>query len=79
MGLLLGSESLLTATLLVFWPAAGNVVVAFIAVFLTAASGFATVSPIQRLVMERAERASAPNLASAMNIGPRQRHRCLAR
>ncbi|MFI2104592.1 MFS transporter [Isoptericola sp. NPDC019693] len=69
MGLLLGSLALLTATLLVFWLAAGNVVVTFVAVFLMAAAGFATVSPIQRLVMERAERAGAPNLASSMNIG----------
>ncbi|GAA1451005.1 MFS transporter [Nocardiopsis tropica] len=69
MGLLLGSLALLTVTLLVFWLAADNVVVTFAAVFLMAAAGFATVSPIQRLVMERAERAGAPNLASSMNIG----------
>ncbi|MGJ7905767.1 MFS transporter [Actinopolyspora sp. H202] len=69
MGLLLGSLALLTATLLVFWLAAENIVVTAVAVFLMAASGFATVSPIQRLVMERAERAGAPNLAASMNIG----------
>ncbi|RDD84333.1 MFS transporter [Streptomyces parvulus] len=69
MALLLGSLALLTFTLLLFWLAAGNVVVTFVAVFLMAAAGFATVSPIQRLVMERAERAGAPNLASAVNIG----------
>ncbi|SHJ43376.1 MFS transporter, DHA1 family, inner membrane transport protein [Nocardiopsis flavescens] len=69
MGLLLGSLAVLTVTLLVFWLAAGSVVVTFAAVFLMAAAGFATVSPIQRLVMERAEAAGAPNLASSMNIG----------
>ncbi|MFC8923057.1 MFS transporter [Cellulosimicrobium sp. NPDC057127] len=69
MGLLLGSLALLTVTLVVFWLAASSVVVTFVAVFVMAAAGFATVSPIQRLVMERAERAGAPNLASSMNIG----------
>lgn len=69
MGLLLGSLSLLTVTLLAFWLFAGNVIVAFVAVFLMAAAGFSTVSPIQRLVMERAEAAGAANLAASMNIG----------
>lgn len=69
MGLLLGSLALLTAALLAFWLFAGNVVVAFVAVFLMAAAGFSTVSPIQRLVMERAEAAGAANLAASMNIG----------
>ncbi|MFI8527399.1 MFS transporter [Promicromonospora sukumoe] len=69
MGLLTWSLAMLTAVLLVFWLAAGSVVVTLVAVFLMAATGFATVSPIQRLVMERAERAGAPNLAASMNIG----------
>ncbi|MBK1787165.1 MFS transporter [Prauserella cavernicola] len=69
MRLLVGSLAVLTATLLVFWLAASSVTVTLIAVFLMAASGFSTVSPIQRLVMERAEQAGAPNLAASMNIG----------
>ncbi|MFD7026067.1 hypothetical protein [Promicromonospora sukumoe] len=69
MGLLTWSLAMLTAVLLVFWLAADSVVVTLVAVFLMAATGFATVSPIQRLVMERAERAGAPHLAASMNIG----------
>lgn len=69
MDLLLGSLTLLTITLLTFWIFADNVVIAFAAVFLMAAAGFSTVSPIQRLVMERAEAAGAANLAASMNIG----------
>ena len=69
MGLLVGSLSVLTLALLVFWLAATSVAVTLIAVFVMAAAGFATVSPIQRLVMERAEQAGAPNLAASMNIG----------
>lgn len=38
-------------------------------VFLMAAFGFATVSPIQRLVMDKARAAGAPNLAASFNIG----------
>jgi DHA1 family inner membrane transport protein len=34
-----------------------------------AAFGFATVSPIQKLVMDRANRAGAPTMASSVNIG----------
>lgn len=34
-----------------------------------AAFGFATVSPIQMLVMDRAHQAGAPTLASSVNIG----------
>ncbi|MFT0891235.1 MFS transporter [Pseudochelatococcus sp. G4_1912] len=40
-----------------------------ICVFLMAAFGFASVSPIQKLVMDKASTAGAPNLASAVNIG----------
>ncbi|WP_229779191.1 MFS transporter [Pseudomonas matsuisoli] len=38
-------------------------------IFLMAAFGFATVSPIQKLVMDKAKAAGAPTLASAVNIG----------
>jgi MFS transporter, DHA1 family, inner membrane transport protein len=69
MGLLVGSLALLTAALLVFWIGASSVTVTLICVFVMAAAGFATVSPIQRLVMERAEQAGAPTLASSLNIG----------
>lgn len=44
MRLVLGSLTVLTLTLVVFWLAAGNVVV-FAAVFVMAATGFATMSP----------------------------------
>lgn len=55
--------------LLVFWIGVGNGVVAAAAVFLMAAFGFATVSPIQKLVMDRASRAGAPTMAASVNIG----------
>ncbi|MBH1967515.1 MAG: MFS transporter [Pseudomonadales bacterium] len=38
-------------------------------VFLMAGFGFASVSPIQRLVMDKARAAGAPNLAASVNIG----------
>ena len=38
-------------------------------VLLMAGFGFATVSPIQRLVMDKARAAGAPNLAASFNIG----------
>lgn len=38
-------------------------------VFLMATFGFATVSPIQRLVMDKARAAGGPNLAASFNIG----------
>ncbi|HCL76536.1 MFS transporter [Stutzerimonas nitrititolerans] len=38
-------------------------------IFFMAAFGFATVSPIQKLVMDKAKAAGAPTLASAVNIG----------
>lgn len=40
-----------------------------VCIFLMAAFGFATVSPIQKLVMDKAGAAGAPTLASAVNIG----------
>lgn len=69
MRLLLGSLGLLAITLVIFWLGAGNVVVTTTSVFTMAAAGFAIVSPIQRLVMERAQVAGAPNLAASTNIG----------
>ncbi|QWK80809.1 hypothetical protein [Ochrobactrum sp. BTU1] len=55
--------------LLIFWIGVNSSIVAFISVFLMAAFGFATVSPIQKLVMERAIRAGAPTMAASVNIG----------
>lgn len=57
------------AVLFVFWLGVGNAAVASISVFLMAAFGFATVSPIQKLVMDRASRAGAPTMAASVNIG----------
>lgn len=55
--------------LVVFWLGVGNGVIAAASVFLMAAFGFATVSPIQKLVMDRASRAGAPTMAASVNIG----------
>lgn len=55
--------------LLVFWAGVESQWVASISVFLMAAFGFATVSPIQKLVMERASHAGAPTMAASVNIG----------
>lgn len=55
--------------LLLFWIGVGNGAVASASVFLMAAFGFATVSPIQKLVMDRANRAGAPTMAASVNIG----------
>jgi MFS transporter, DHA1 family, inner membrane transport protein len=57
------------AVLLLFWLGVGHGAVASASVFLMAAFGFATVSPIQKLVMDRASRAGAPTLAASVNIG----------
>jgi DHA1 family inner membrane transport protein len=57
------------AVLFVFWLGVSNGAVASTAVFLMAAFGFATVSPIQKLVMDRASRAGAPTMAASVNIG----------
>lgn len=48
---------------------ASSQVASVICIFLMAAFGFATVSPIQKLVMDKAKVAGAPTLASAVNIG----------
>ena len=55
--------------LLVFWVGVENPAVASASVFLMAAFGFATVSPIQKLVMDRASHAGAPTMAASVNIG----------
>lgn len=55
--------------LLVFWMGVNSGVIASISVFLMAAFGFATVSPIQKLVMDRANSAGAPTMAASVNIG----------
>lgn len=57
------------AVLFVFWLGVGNSIVASVSVFLMAAFGFATVSPIQKLVMDRASQAGAPTMAASVNIG----------
>lgn len=55
--------------LIVFWLGAAGPVIATFSVFLMAAFGFASVPPIQKLVMDRASAAGAPTLASSVNIG----------
>jgi Arabinose efflux permease len=55
--------------LLVFWAGVDNQIIAAGSVFLMAAFGFATVSPIQKLVMDRASHAGAPTMAASINIG----------
>ncbi len=55
--------------LFVFHFVASSQVASVICIFLMAAFGFATVSPIQKLVMDKAKAAGAPTLASAVNIG----------
>ncbi|WP_027711203.1 MFS transporter [Dickeya chrysanthemi] len=55
--------------LAVFNFSAHNQVISAVCIFLMAAFGFATVSPIQKLVMDKARAAGAPTLASAVNIG----------
>ncbi|MTH79474.1 MFS transporter [Paracoccus aestuariivivens] len=57
------------AVLLVFWLRVDSAMIASASVFLMAAFGFATVSPIQKLVMDRADRAGAPTMAASVNIG----------
>ncbi|EJF88913.1 MFS transporter [Bartonella tamiae] len=55
--------------LFIFYLVVESQVATALCVFLMAAFGFATVSPIQRLVMDNATAAGAANLASAVNIG----------
>ncbi|PHM75213.1 MFS transporter [Xenorhabdus kozodoii] len=62
----LGLQSLV---LFIFWLYGNNQFIACLSLFLMAALGFATVSPIQRLVMDKAQEAGAANLVSSVNIG----------
>lgn len=55
--------------LTVFWLVAPSKVGAAICIFLMALLAFATISPVQKLVMDKARAAGAPTLASAVNIG----------
>lgn len=55
--------------LIAFWIGVHSGVIASVSVFLMAAFGFATVSPIQKLVMDRANSAGAPTMAASVNIG----------
>lgn len=55
--------------LFIFNYVAHSQIMSAISIFLMAAFGFATVSPIQKLVMDKASAAGAPTLASAVNIG----------
>ena len=55
--------------LLVLWAGVESQWVTGVSVFLMAAFGFATVSPIQTLVMDRASHAGAPTMAASVNIG----------
>lgn len=58
-----------TTVLLVFWLRVDSGMIASASVFLMAAFGFAAVSPIQKLVMDRASSAGAPTMAASVNIG----------
>lgn len=55
--------------LFVFFFVVDSRLASALCVFLMAVLGFATVSPIQRLVMDKANAAGAPNLAASFNIG----------
>ncbi|MEQ9994586.1 MFS transporter [Pectobacterium versatile] len=57
------------AILFIFHLTASSQIASVLCIFLMAAFGFATVSPIQKLVMDKARAAGAPTLASAVNIG----------
>lgn len=69
MPVLLFSLFLQAITLLILYFMAANQWILFMSVFLIAAFGFATVSPIQHLVMTKARQAGAANLISSFNIG----------
>ncbi|MGQ1397647.1 MFS transporter [Acinetobacter baumannii] len=55
--------------LFIFWLGVESNIVSSISVFLMAVFGFATVSPIQKLVMDRANLAGASTMAASVNIG----------
>lgn len=69
MPLLYGTLGAQAIVLLVFYLMADNRIISALCIFLMAAFGFASVSPIQRLVMDKAGAAGAPNMAAAVNIG----------
>lgn len=69
MPLLYGTLFAQGLVLIVFHYVAFSPVASVVCIFLMAAFGFATVSPIQKLVMDKAKAAGAPTLASAVNIG----------
>ena len=69
MPMLYGTLLAQAIVLFVFHFVASNQAASVVCIFLMAAFGFATVSPIQKLVMDKAKAAGAPTLASAVNIG----------
>lgn len=69
MPLLYGTLLAQALVLFVFHFVAGSQAASVVCIFLMAAFGFATVSPIQKLVMDKARAAGAPTLAAAVNIG----------
>lgn len=69
MPVLLSSLLLQAIMLFILYFMATNAIILVISVFLIAAFGFATVSPIQHLVMTKARKAGAANLISSFNIG----------
>ena len=64
--LTLGGQAIV---LLIFSVTAHSQIMSVACILLMAGFGFATVSPIQKLVMDKARAAGAPTLASAVNIG----------
>lgn len=62
----LGAQAIV---LFVFNYVVHSQIMSIICIFLMAAFGFSTVSPIQKLVMDKAKAAGASTLASAVNIG----------
>lgn len=69
MPMLYGTLLAQALVLFVFHFVATSQLASVVCIFLMAAFGFATVSPIQKLVMDKARAAGAPTLASAVNIG----------
>ena len=69
MPMLYGTLLAQALVLFVFHFVASSQLASVVCIFLMAAFGFATVSPIQKLVMDKAKAAGAPTLASAVNIG----------
>jgi DHA1 family inner membrane transport protein len=69
MPMLYGTLFAQAGVLFVFHFVSSNQAASVVCIFLMAAFGFATVSPIQKLVMDKANAAGAPTLASAVNIG----------